>query len=152
MTNSADDKPIGLKIAIIDRAFKRRMDERANSMGLTSVQLIVLGEINMRERRGITEINQRDLEEATQVTHPTMTGIIKRLEHKGFVSCVPSPTDKRYKKITCTEKSIGIHEELARQDQEVLQEICRDFTEEESDQLMRLTDKILSNLSDTHVF
>ena len=37
--------PFGLKIAIINRAFRKRMDEKAASMGITSVQLRVLGSI-----------------------------------------------------------------------------------------------------------
>jgi len=152
MKNPPDDKPIGLKIAIIDRAFKRRMDERAGSMGLTSVQLRVLGRISLLESAGVLEINQRDLEEAVQVTHPTMTGIIKRLENKGFVTCMPSPTDKRYKKITCTPKGAGVHRELAEQDQEVLLELCHGFTQEDMDTFHRLTSRLLENVSDEHMF
>ena len=33
--------PFGLKIAIINRAFRKKMDEKASAMGLTSVQLPV---------------------------------------------------------------------------------------------------------------
>ncbi len=152
MTDSAYDRPIGLKIAIIDRAFKRKMDERAGSMGLTSVQLRVLGRISLLESNGVSEINQRDLEEAMQVTHPTMTGIIKRLENKGFVSCMPSPADRRYKKITCTKQGAGIHEELAEQDREVLLELCQGFTQQDIDMLHDLTGRLMENLSDEHIF
>ena len=41
--------PFGLKIAIINRAFRKRMDEKAADMGLTSVQLRVLGSISRLE-------------------------------------------------------------------------------------------------------
>lgn len=152
MTNPADDKPIGLQIAIIDRAFKKRMDERALCMDLTSVQLRVLGKISMLESTGVPEINQRDLEEAMQVTHPTMTGIIKRLEHKGFVKCVPSSVDRRYKKITCTTKGAGIHQDLAKQDQEVLLELCHGFPQEEINTLIHLIGRLMENLSEEHMF
>ncbi|MGL6201210.1 MAG: MarR family winged helix-turn-helix transcriptional regulator [Lachnospiraceae bacterium] len=139
--------PIGLRIAIIDRTFKRRMDERAREMGLTSVQLRVLGEISLMEASGISEINQRDLENAEQVTHPTMTGVIKRLENKGFVKCVTSPTDKRYKKISCTEKSTGIHQKIAAQDEDVLSELCIGLTPNQTDEFIHLTDLILKNIT-----
>ena len=39
----ASSMPFGLKIAIINRAFRKKMDEKAAKMGLTSVQLRVLG-------------------------------------------------------------------------------------------------------------
>ena len=121
-------------------------------MGLTSVQLLVLGRISLLESNGVSEINQRDLEEAMQVTHPTMTGIIKRLENKGFVSCMPSPADRRYKKITCTKQGAGIHEELAEQDREVLLELCQGFTQQDIDMLHDLTGRLMENLSDEHIF
>ena len=54
-------------------------------MGLTAVQLRVLGELSRSESKGVEEINQKDLEKALAVTHPTMTEIIKRLEKKNAV-------------------------------------------------------------------
>ena len=58
------------------------------------------GEVSLMEDNGVEEVNQKDLEHIEQVTHPTMTGIIKRLETKGFLICAPSENDRRYKKIS----------------------------------------------------
>lgn len=143
-----DKMPLGLRIAIIDRMFKRKMDERAKEMGLTSVQLRVLGEVSLMESMGVEEINQKDLEKAEKVTHPTMTGIIQRLESKDFIVCTPSPIDHRYKKINCTEKSVGIHKQIEALDQEIWKEICKPITEEQADEFLSIIDLILSNLSD----
>jgi DNA-binding MarR family transcriptional regulator len=74
--------PFGLKIAIINRTFRKRMDEKAANMGLTSVQLRVLGSISRLEASGETEIHQNDLEQIEHVTHPAMTKLIQRLESK----------------------------------------------------------------------
>lgn len=82
--------PFGLKIAIINRAFRKRMDEKAADMGLTSVQLRVLGSISRLEASGETEVHQNDLERIEHVTHPAMTKLLQRLESKGFIQCVPS--------------------------------------------------------------
>ena len=76
-------------------------------MGLTSVQLRVLGSVSRLEAAGKEEIHQNDLERLEHVTHPAMTKMLQRLEHKGWISCVPSEKDRRYKKITCTERSVG---------------------------------------------
>lgn len=92
--------PFGLKIAIINREFRKRMDEKASAMGLTSVQLRVLGSISRLEAAGQEEIHQNDLERLEHVTHPAMTKMLQRLESKGLVRCVPSEIDRRYKKIT----------------------------------------------------
>ena len=141
-----DMMPFGLKIAIINRAFRKRMDEKASAMGLTSVQLRVLGSVSRLEAAGETEIHQNDLERIEHVTHPAMTKLLQRLESKGFIQCVPSAKDRRYKKITCTEKSTGIHKMILTQDEEVLSELCENFTEEQKATLLQLMDMLLKNI------
>lgn len=138
--------PFGLKIAIINRAFRRKLDEKASSMGLTAVQLRVLGSISRLEAAGETEIHQNDLERLEHVTHPAMTKLLQRLESKGFVRCVPSELDRRYKKITCTEQSSGIHRLILEQDAEVLSELCQNFTPEQKQSLLELADMLLANI------
>lgn len=138
--------PFGLKIAIINRAFRKKMDEKAGTMGLTCVQLRVLGSVSRLEASGETEIHQNDLERIEHVTHPAMTKLLQRLESKGFIRCVPSTKDRRYKKITCTEKSTGIHKMILAQDEEVLSELCKNFTEEEKETLLQMADMILKNI------
>lgn len=136
----------GLKIAIINRAFRKEMDEKASAMGLTSVQLRVLGSVSRLEAAGETEIHQNDLERIEHVTHPAMTKLLQRLEAKGFIQCVPSARDRRYKKITCTEKSRGIHNLILAQDAEVLSQLCAGFSQEEKETLLRLADKLLDRI------
>ena len=141
-----DKMPFGLKIAIINRAFRKKMDEKTSTMGLTSVQLRVLGSVSRLEASGEAEIHQNDLERIEHVTHPAMTKLLQRLESKGFVACVPSAQDRRYKKITCTEKSVGIHKMILAQDEEVLADLCRNFTPEQKKTLLQMADLLLKNI------
>lgn len=138
--------PFGIRIAIIDRAFKRRVETRAQKMDLTAVQMRVLGELSIRETSGCAEINQKDLERALQVTHPTMCEIMKRLEKKGFVQCVISAVDRRYKKISSTEKAKHLHTEMLQQDERVIAELCRGLSPEEISAFLAMTDVILGNI------
>ncbi len=138
--------PFGLKIAIINRAFRKKLDEKASTMGLTSVQLRVLGSISRLEAAGEIEIHQNDLERLEHVTHPAMTKMLQRLENKGLILCVPSSQDRRYKKITCTEQSSGIHKVILAQDEEVLSELCKNFTQEQKDTLLQMADMLLQNI------
>ena len=141
--------PFGLKIAIINRAFRKKMDDKASAMGLTSVQLRVLGSISRLEASGETEIHQNDLEHIERVTHPAMTKLLQKLESKGFIQCVPSAKDRRYKKITCTERSAGIHKLILEQDAEALTELCSGFTEEQLETLLQMIDLLLDNCLET---
>ncbi len=138
--------PFGLKIAIINRTFRKKLDKKASTLGLTSVQLRVLGSISRLEASGETEIHQNDLERIEHVSHPAMTKLLQRLEYKGLIRCVPSTNDRRYKKITCTEQSAEIYKMILAQDEEVFAELCKGLTEEQKKELVRLADMILKNI------
>lgn len=138
--------PFGLKIAIINRTFRKKLDEKAAALGLTSVQLRVLGSISRLEAAGQTEIHQNDLERIEHVTHPAMTKLLQRLESKGFVRCVPSSQDRRYKKISCTEQSAEIYKMILAQDQEVFTELCLPLTEAQKQEFVQLADIILKQI------
>ncbi len=138
--------PFGLKIAIINRNFRKRLDEKAADLGLTAVQLRVLGSVSRLEAAGQTEIHQNDLERIEQVSHPAMTKMLQRLESKGFLRCTPSSRDRRYKAVSCTPQSRGIHQLILAQDQEVLDELCQNFTQEQKAALQTLADMLLENI------
>ena len=53
--------------SMLDREFKKKLEERVDRMGLTAVQLRVLGELSRSESRGVEEINQKDLRKALAV-------------------------------------------------------------------------------------
>ena len=130
--------PFGLKIAIINRAFRKKLDEKAAAMGLTAVQLRVLGSVSRLEATTEDEIHQNDLERLEHVSHPAMT--------KGFIRCVPSARDRRYKVITCTERSAGIHNMILAQDEEVFAELCGTLSAQERASLQHLADAIVQNI------
>ena len=136
----------GLRFAILDPEFKMRLAERANKMDLTVSQLRVLGELSRLESEGVEEINQKNLENSLMVTHPTMTGIIKRLEKKKAVICTPSKLDRRYKKICCAPEYLHIHEELREMDWEIFRELCKGIPQEQVELFLALSEKMLSNI------
>lgn len=136
----------GLRFSILDREFKKKLEERANQMGLTSVQLRVLGELSRLESMGIEEINQKDLERALVVTHPTMTEIIKRLEKKNALVCTPSKIDRRFKKISCTAEFKDVHIELRELDWEIFDKICDGISKEHIQIFLETSEKMLMNI------
>ena len=137
--------PVGLRFSILDRYFRRRMDALLRERDLTGVQFGVLGQLHRLECGGSEEVNQRDLESATRVTHPTMTEIVKRLEKQGFVECGTSLRDRRYKSIRSTEKAGDLLKEHAELDAGVFQALCRGLSDEEIRALLCIMDKMLEN-------
>jgi len=140
-----DQLPYGLRFSIIGRTFKRQLDSQLSAEELTAVQLSVLKELGRLERSGVPEVNQRDLENASHVTHPTMAQILKRLERKGFIRCCQSSTDRRSKSISSTEKALKLRHEMDQIDQEIFKQLCRGLSQEQVDSTLAAVDIMLSN-------
>ena len=137
--------PLGLRFSIIGRSFKKQLDELLREKDLTGVQFGVLGELGRLEHSGCVSITQRDLENASHVTHPTMTEILKRLEKKGFIRCCPSENDRRCKLISSTEKAAALIDEMRTADERVFASLTGGLGEDEINELLRLTDVMLKN-------
>ena len=81
------------------------------------------------EENSDREINPVDIERALNLKRSTVTGILQRLEEKGFIDLVASSSkDKRFKKIVFTEKSekhkMAMEKSLNQLEQKLFQNIC----------------------------
>ena len=85
--------PIGCLLKMITDMIKIQADANLAQHDLTLTQSRVLGDL---ARNGGTA-TQKEIEGFLQGSHPTVAGVIGRMEQKGFVSCRPDPADKRSK-------------------------------------------------------
>ena len=136
--------PFGLKIAVINREFRKKMDEKAAAMGLTSVQLRVLGTISRLEAAGKEEIHQKDLEKIERVTHPAMTRLLQRLESKDLSAAFPASGSK-VKAITCTISPARLQADLGAR-RRSLSGLVPEFHKRAAGRIARLTDLILQGV------
>lgn len=137
--------PYGLRFSLLGRFFKKRLNAQLMEKDLTGVQLTVLKELERLENSGAAEVNQRDLENISHVTHPTMTEILKRLERKEFIVCRRSSIDRRHKCISTTEKARQLRQELSELDEAVLAELSHGLSRQQVEQLWEITDVMLHN-------
>ena len=128
-----NEMPLGLRFAVISRCFRTVMDDR-------------LRELRRHEQEGSGELYQRDLENVSHVTHPTMTEIIKRLERKGYIECRRSENDRRHKCILSTERAKTLCSDVSAAEDYAVQRLFGNLTAEEFSTLERLLDKILANV------
>ena len=56
-------------------------------------------------------MSQRDVEKNLNLKNPTVTGILKRLDEKGYIFCVPNANDRRKKDNLSYGKKLMILEE-----------------------------------------
>ena len=137
--------PPGLRFSLLHRSFKRKMDAALSEKELTGVQFGVLGTLIKLEREHTGEINQRDLETHTRLSHATMTDILKRLEKKEFLRCEVSLRDRRFKSISATDKAYRLGEEIQALEEQTFRWLCQGLSEEQVTQLLAITDVMLLN-------
>ena len=94
-------------------------------------------------KRAQKEVNQKDIEREMDVSNPTVTGILNRVEHKGLIERVECPSDARVRNIVVTEKALEIDKQLQIKFREAEEELIASLSEKEADELQRLLKKIL---------
>lgn len=111
-------------------------------MELTAAQGRLMGYLAMRE----TPPCPRDIEEEFQLSHPTVSGLLSRLEKKGFITFRPDEDDRRSKRIYISPKGRACNETMYRILQENEVKMVRDFTEEEQAQFASLLERAIANM------
>ena len=114
---------------------RERMDARMSRFGMTPAQTHVLR--YLRQNGG--QMPQRELLENLRVKPSTVNGILDRMEEKGLVERSVSGTDARQRVVVLT--PAGIEREA-----EAL--IARGLTEEETDTLRSLLERVIHNLEE----
>ena len=88
----------------------------------------------------------RDIEEAFQLSHPTVSGLLSRLEKKGFIEFRPDEADRRCKRIYVLPKGHACHETIHRIIAENEAKVVEGFTEEEKAKFAAYLRRAISNM------
>lgn len=111
-------------------------------MDLTPVQSRVMGYLAHRSEPPCA----RDVEAEFGLTHPTVSGILSRLEKKRFVEFRPDPQDRRCKRIYVLEKGREHIEQIHSLIRENEERIVRDFSPEEKQQFAEFLERAIRNM------
>ena len=132
------------RFRLLDQAGKQRVDQQFQEMELTAMQSYVLRYLHDRARE---VVYPKDIERRFNLTHPTVSGLLQRLESKGFLTCEPDPDDRRYKRIVLTEKAAECQKEIWQHILTIEQTMTAGMQESEIDTLVRLLDLATKNLN-----
>ena len=111
-------------------------------MDLTPVQSRVVGYLAHRSEPPCA----KDVEEEFQLSPPTVSGILSRLEKKAFVEFRPDPADRRCKRIYVLEKGWEHIGQIHRIINENEDRIVDGFTEEEKQQFAAFLERAIRNM------
>ncbi len=105
---------------------------RAQDLTMSQIQVLIC-----IEKLG-GKVTQKQIARALGVSHPTVVGIVQRLERHGFVSLMTDQRDRRSKLVELTEKNKEIKEVCDQNRREMEKRVLQDLSEEEKKELRRL--------------
>lgn len=135
--------PLGYKFKRIHDMFRARMNEEMKREDLTFSQMEILFYLLRHMEH---PINQRELCAAIQVSHPTMIGLINRMEEKKLVVRKTDPANRRSHYIEMTAKAQEIMRRTKQQRARSDEELVKGFTKEQVEELNLLLAKVYCNM------
>ena len=121
-----------------DQAITKELEE----MELTSAQGHIMGFLAHRKNPPCP----KDIEEAFHLSHPTVSGLLSRLEKKGFVELRTDENDRRCKRIYVLPKGKECHETMHQIIESIENRLVSGFSPEEQQQFAAFLDRAIANL------
>lgn len=139
---------IGKLIHELDNILYRNMlaiGKRYDYDQLTVMNGWILRYLSMNEGK---EVFQKDIENEFGITRSTVTGIIKLMEQKGFITRISVPKDARLKQLVLTDMGRKYEEQMGSQMRQNNLQLQKNITEEEMETFLRVIDKIKQNVKE----
>ena len=118
------------------------INQRLVELDLTTAQGHAIGYL----RRAKEPPCARDIETVYGLSHATVSGILSRMEAKGFIELRPDPNDRRVKRIFLLEKGHACSQRIWQHIEESERIMTTGFSEEELEQFRSYLSRAISNL------
>ena len=136
------NQSVGIRIKRISNAMQRQCANDIVKRELTPSQADVLAWLARQQQ----PVYPCDISKRFGLKHPTVSGILQRLDAKGFICFVPDP-DHRRKRILLTEKSRLCDEWLKKRLRQNEQLLLNGMSREEIQTLCILLDRVIGNIN-----
>lgn len=123
---------IGGMIKYISDKVRQKADNNLKDHNVTLSQVRVLNFL-WRENGSCS---QKQIEDFLQVSHPTVVGLVSRMEQSGYIQTSVSPDDKRNKIVTVTDSGMSLACELCRYMEDIDKRMLVGLTDEQQVQLV----------------
>lgn len=133
----------GPLVRILHCCFSQAVTNVLAEMELTSAQGHILGYL---EHRKDAPPCPRDIEEEFHLSHPTVSGLLARLEKKDFIALRPDPDDRRCKRVYILPRGNECSGRVHRLMRENEKQMIQGFTPEEQQQFADFLARAIHNL------
>lgn len=120
----------GHMLRLLHCSISQAMNNALASMELTSSQGHIMGYLAHCKEPPCP----RDIEEQFQLSHPTVSGLLSRLEKKDFIRLQPDPVDHRCKRVYIQPKGMSCLETMHGVISGIEAQLVTDFSEAEKQQ------------------
>lgn len=144
----AEKKDIGLLLKMITENLDKKLNTYLTTLGLTASQGRVLFYLQTVYKGKTT---QKAIEDYLDVSHPTTTGIIKRLEDKGFVKTQINVTSRISKDVEITKTGLAVLKETGKSRGIMEKLLSSNLTAAERNTLISLLDKVYNTVSQSDI-
>jgi len=137
-------KPIGFIIKLINDSIVAQVNLFLKPYEVTLRQLRILGYLHDNKDKLVT---QKELEEELQVSHPTVVGLLKRLEKKGLIQTFLNPNKKTMKIVTLIEYEAELFKNINKEKEKFENKLLTGFTDAEKVQLEEFLIRLHRNVN-----
>lgn len=134
---------VGTLVKCITNEYEKHLSKMMSEVGLTSSQCEVL---YFLYESNDEQVNQRDIEEYLNLSNPTVTGLLKRLDEKGYILIVPNSTDKRKKNVHLSERFYQLERKITMSKKKMEKDLLRGMRKSEVQSLKKHLEKALRNI------
>jgi DNA-binding MarR family transcriptional regulator len=134
--------PVGYLIKNISDKMKANADANLKEHNLTLTQSRVMGFLSSRGNSA----SQKEIEDFLEVSHPTVVGVVARMELKGFITTRVDMSDKRNKIVELSGKAIQLGSEMDSMVETYERQMTRGLSEMQLKQLSEYLQVIYVNL------
>lgn len=138
-------KRTGYMIKQINQLNQIRLNQMMAKFDLTATQTFTMIYLFKSYEKKI-QVKQKDIEREMDISNPTVTGILNRLESKGLIERVECKNDARAKNICVTKKALDLDIVLREMFSENEKQLVSSLNDEEKQQLDYLLEKILNDI------
>lgn len=134
---------LGFYLKRIDESLYKMANENFKAVGMTMAQAKVLNFLHSKPGKTAT---QKEMEIFFEVSHPTISGILKRMEQKGMITTKFLHEGRTSKQVTLAakgEKNFLLAEQQKNASKKIL---LKGFTKAETEQLETMLQRLYINL------
>ncbi|WP_412937092.1 MarR family winged helix-turn-helix transcriptional regulator [Lactiplantibacillus plantarum] len=135
------DEMVARQVLILARQIKRRRNQHLRTVGLTTEQADALTFFTDQPGRTVTAFKTYQ-----EITHQTARMIVQRLQTRGYVQLVVSPTDARAKQVVVTPSGRAKREQLRQHGWQTSAQMFAHFDAEQQQVFLDLLRQVNQNL------